>query len=215
MYAAATTAALIDETACTAACCFSQRGCAASLETVTHAFVTCPVLAPVWAWVCDTWAALTDVAPPRETAVLVVGDLSAWSPPPSFLPLWTLFRLAVLHAIWQLRCARNRSLGTASFTAGNVIGLACSQLDTCMCIDWNRINIVERAQVHARIAATSTRPAFTLDAFCRRWCMRDVFARVAGGPEPAPFTLHVCIRCPAHLCAQDTPSSDDDPMDTS
>ena len=43
-------ACFLEETSCAAAACFSDRGLASSLETYSHAFVHCPVVAPAWAW---------------------------------------------------------------------------------------------------------------------------------------------------------------------
>jgi hypothetical protein len=63
--------AMHDQHAAPATVCCSASCCKASLplETLTHAFVECPVVAPVVAWLFQVWQALTRTAPPTPADV--------------------------------------------------------------------------------------------------------------------------------------------------
>lgn len=174
-------ASFLEDTSCGAAACFSERGLPDSLETYTHAFVTCPVLQPVWAWVRARWHALADEQPPLDARALVVGDHTVWAPADASLwPLWTVFRLSVLFAIWTLRCAR-RKPGGAQVTADAAIAKASHSIGRCIRVDWQRVDMAERLYVHIGTSSAPDRPLFTIEDFTARWCVRSVFAHVREG----------------------------------
>ena len=82
-----------------AACPHAQ--CAASVQTLSHMFLACPIAAAVWHWVCLVWAAASGLPPPPVFAsVMLADDARSWFPPPAMRPLWTRLRLATLHALW-------------------------------------------------------------------------------------------------------------------
>jgi hypothetical protein len=60
---------------CSAPCCAQQP------ETLTHALLTCPEVAPAASWLCRLWGHLTGAAPPEEASVLLADDQrGAWRP---------------------------------------------------------------------------------------------------------------------------------------
>lgn len=169
------------EVSCRHPACFAQRGAPGVLETASHALLACPAVAPVWAWVRDTWQLIDSTSPPIAARVLMAGDPSVWSPAdPAHAPLWTLFRLAALHAIWTLRCARERADG-APFDAQAAIALTYRHMRRCARTDWLRTALAERFFVQVRVSAPPREPAFTAQQFQERWCHRGVFAAVVGG----------------------------------
>ncbi|KAL6759363.1 hypothetical protein V8C86DRAFT_2574350, partial [Haematococcus lacustris] len=50
-------------------CRFCQPG---HLETLTHAFLTCPAVVPAWEWVLDVYGRLTGTRPPSGDAMLLL-----------------------------------------------------------------------------------------------------------------------------------------------
>ncbi|KAJ9534648.1 hypothetical protein QJQ45_002935 [Haematococcus lacustris] len=86
------------------ACRFCQPG---HLETLTHAFLTCPAVVPAWEWVLDVYGRLTGTRPPSGDAMLLLsgrptrGEAPPFQPPDSLL--WLRLRVAYLGAVWRLR----------------------------------------------------------------------------------------------------------------
>ena len=96
------------------ACC---SACAAAgeqhmLETLTHTFVTCPVVQPVLSWLLQVAAHLLGgaVPPPADQQpLLILADLPGlWAPQEH--SLWRRLRVAYLGCVWRARC-----LGIATF----------------------------------------------------------------------------------------------------
>ena len=109
-------------------------------ETLTHAFLDCPDVAPVARWLCDTWRELTGVEPPCTAGVLLCDDPRAWPAPPgdSALQLWTRLRVATLGAVWRLRCARGRPDGDARSFAHRAVQDAICTVVGAIRRDWAR-----------------------------------------------------------------------------
>ena len=110
----------------------------ASLETLTHAFLECPAASPAIDWLLATWHQLTGVVVPRCARVLLADDLEAWPDHPTdarTLRLWTRLRVAVLGAMWHVRCSRMAEVG--SF-ARRAISLALHHLLGALHRDWAR-----------------------------------------------------------------------------
>ncbi|KAJ9515010.1 hypothetical protein QJQ45_016988 [Haematococcus lacustris] len=86
------------------ACRFCQPG---HLETLTHAFLTCPAVVPAWEWVLNVYGRLTGTHPPSGDAMLLLsgrptrGESPPFQPPDSLLCL--RLRVAYLGAVWRLR----------------------------------------------------------------------------------------------------------------
>jgi len=147
-----------------AACVCDNPECAAAgtLETVTHAFWTCPAVRPVIQWLRDTWLCLAtdyeddptpDPAPaglaqprpappfavvPDSMDVILADDLEAWPQHPrgrGLLSLWTRLRVATLGAIWEVRCSREEA---AAPFAQRAVALAVQRVRDAIQRDWAR-----------------------------------------------------------------------------
>ena len=183
-------AALAEASACSASGCLAACGTPSSLETVEHAFVACPSVAPVWAWVRGVWAALTGAAPPQVPGDLLGLGPSPWVPAdPDLHWLWLLFRLAVLHAVWVLRCTRDRLRPHGpQFGASDVAAAACVQVHACLRVDWANLGLAGW-RPHPSGSALDSAQQAALSTFRQRWCLRGVFAEVHEGPAGPSFAL--------------------------
>jgi hypothetical protein len=88
---------------CPAPACRAQL----QLETFTHAFVTCPITAPVVAWLFSIYQALTSTTPPEPAQVplVLLADLpGVWTP--KCQRTWQRLRVAFLGCAWQVRCSQ-------------------------------------------------------------------------------------------------------------
>ncbi|KAJ9512027.1 hypothetical protein QJQ45_004586 [Haematococcus lacustris] len=65
------------------ACRFCQPG---HLETLTHAFLTCPAVVPAWEWVLDVYGRLTGTRPPSGDAMLLLSGRPTRGEAPPFQP---------------------------------------------------------------------------------------------------------------------------------
>ncbi len=119
----------------------SHPSCELQLETLTHAFVECPAVAPAAAWLCSVFAAVSGrPPPPADARVLLAADPAVWQPEPSALCfLWVNMRVAFLHAVWQLRC--RRSLTGQAFSAAAVCGAVVAALRAAIRRDWQRVTL--------------------------------------------------------------------------
>jgi hypothetical protein len=178
-------------------------GCSAShaLETLTHAFVDCPEVAPVVDWLIATWALLTHAVVPRCPRVLLADDIEVWPgrpPDPGSLRLWTRLRVAVLGAIWQVRCSRDTAPGV-SF-ARRVVRLAVQHIVDAIRRDWSRtLGDIRLADAGAfcvdwwRGVDMALRP----EIFAVQWATPPLFCRIVGGPPqggvPGPAHLEFLI----------------------
>jgi hypothetical protein len=182
------------------ACC-THAGCQGQLETLSHAFVLCPAVAPAAEWVCRLFAAVAGEPPPPATpAVLLAGDhttaAGGWEPPEDLglARLWLCLRAAYLHAVWQLRC--RRSLADAPFAAAGVCAAVVASVRSSIQRDW-----VRTTQNLVRLAGACPEwfrgrsPTLSLPVFLSRWAPRGALCHVEGaGEEGVPPRLHV------HLC---------------
>jgi hypothetical protein len=77
-------------------------------ETLLHALLECPAVAPALQWAADVWARIEGgTGPPLSPQVWLQGDSGAWKPrDPNLGDLWHALRIAVLAAAWRLRCRR-------------------------------------------------------------------------------------------------------------
>ncbi|KAJ9534115.1 hypothetical protein QJQ45_002113 [Haematococcus lacustris] len=85
-------------------CRFYQPG---HLETLTHAFLTCPAVVLAWEWVLDVYGRLTGTRPPSGDAMLLLSGRPTRGEAPRFQHpdclLWLRLRVACLGAMWRLR----------------------------------------------------------------------------------------------------------------
>ena len=117
------------------ACC-AHPACQGELETLSHAFLLCPAVAPAAEWVCGVFGAVAGCAPPPASArVLLADDDVEWVPPGAD-QVWLALRAAYLHAVWQLRC--RRSLTGVPFSATGVCGAVVAAVSASIRRDWAR-----------------------------------------------------------------------------
>ena len=124
------------------ACC-PAPGCAAagSVETLSHAFLDCPEVRPAIDWLLATWQCLAHVAVPRTAQVLLADDPGGWPDRPQDVPtyrLWTRLRVAVIGAIWRVRCARDEGGAASGSFARRAVSLALHHLLGAIQRDWTR-----------------------------------------------------------------------------
>jgi len=177
-----------------------------ALETLSHAFLDCPAAAPAIDWLIATWAQLTQQPPaPRSARVLLADDLEAWPGYPTdagALALWTRLRVAVLGAIWELRCARPTD--GRSF-ACQAVSLALQHLLGALQRDWARTQGDVRHLDAGGFCLDWWRgvdTVLTVDQFKEQWAKPPLLCRVLGHPpqhrgDPDPRTLELLLR-PGH-----------------
>ncbi len=113
--------------------------------------------------------------------------------------LWLLFRLAVLHAAWVLRCTRDRLRPHGpQFGVYDVAAAACVQVHACLRVDWANPSWPAPSWPAPRLAgwrphssgsALDSAQQAALATFRQPWCLRGVFAEVHEGPAGPSFAL--------------------------
>ncbi|KAJ9506919.1 hypothetical protein QJQ45_002468 [Haematococcus lacustris] len=122
------------------ACRFCQPG---HLETLTHAFLTCPAVVPAWEWVLDVYGRLTGTRPPSGDAMLLLsgrptrGEAPPFQPPDSLL--WLRLRVAFLGAVWRLRSSGAATALQPQQVARRVVEEVIATLTTAVKRDWHRV----------------------------------------------------------------------------
>ena len=161
----------------------THPGCHQQLETLTHALLTCPAVAPAVDWLCALFAAVSgEPAPPAHPQVLLADDCTVWQPQPASLQfLWTNMRLSFLHGVWLLRC--RRSLTHRPFTALEVAGATVRALRAAMQRDWTRAGQdLTRLEPAYREWFRGRDPSLKREQFEGRWAHRGVLCVVQGSP---------------------------------
>ena len=162
------------------ACC-THADCGGVLETLTHAFLTCPAVAPVAPWVCQVFAAAAGgPAPPATAAVLLADNWDGWQPPEGTAQLWTSLRAAFLHTVWQQRC--QRSLAGREFTAAGVCAAVVAAVRAAIQRDWARVtqDLVGLSGA-PREWFRGRDPTLKLDSFRERWGQSGALYMLEGG----------------------------------
>ncbi|KAJ9534914.1 hypothetical protein QJQ45_029577 [Haematococcus lacustris] len=122
------------------ACRFCQPG---PLETLTHAFMTCPAVVPAWEWVLDVYGRLTGTRPPSGDAMLLLSGRPTRGEGPPFQPpdslLWLRLRVAYLGAVWRLRSSGAATALQPQQVARRVVEEVISTLATAVKRDWHRV----------------------------------------------------------------------------
>ncbi|KAJ9515866.1 hypothetical protein QJQ45_008748 [Haematococcus lacustris] len=121
-------------------CRFCQPG---HLETLTHAFLTCPAVVPAREWVLDVYGRLTGTRPPPGDAMLLhsgrptCGEAPPFQPPDSLL--WLRLRVAYLGAVWRLRSSGAATALQPQQVARRVVEEVISTLTTTVKRDQHRV----------------------------------------------------------------------------
>ena len=158
------------------------------VETLTHAFLTCPAVVPVVDWLFDTWRSLTGMALPRRAELLLADDPSFGWPPDAgagALQMWTRLRVCTLGAVWQARCSR---VSSPQSLARRAVTQAVEHLLEAIRRDWQRTQEDVRlldAGAFCNDWWRGVDARLSVDAFVQQWTRPPVFCRVVG-PRPAP-----------------------------
>ena len=184
------------------ACC-AHPACQGELETLSHAFLLCPAVAPAAEWVCRVFGAVAGCVPPPASArVLLADDDVEWVPPGAD-QVWLALRAAYLHAVWQLRC--KRSLTGVPFSATGVCGAVVAAVSASIRRDWARTTEdLVRLSGACPEWFRGRSPARTVAQFQERWAHRNVLCRVimgAGGRRELAlrFSLAHPLPAPHHV----------------
>lgn len=120
---------------CTAQACQQQP----QLETLSHAFVSCPETAALWQWFIGVWQRVQPgAAPPvSDFRLVLLDDTRVWAPPADKVQLWTYLRLLLLESVWMAR--RSSRLSTSSFTAKAAACRFKAELQQQLLSDWARM----------------------------------------------------------------------------
>jgi hypothetical protein len=170
-----------------AECAAGQPPC---LDTITHAFLECPVARRVTGWAAALWVAVTGrEPPPRVQRVWLGGDRQVWDPGPSgHRELWGVLRLAVLFFLWKARCA-GRGEGGAPVGARAIVAQIVQYLRQRIREDAFRAFVLfQRWAVMAKGGAGAV--PLSPEGFAGRWGMRGV---LCGQRLPGASTVPVLL----------------------
>ncbi|KAL6749276.1 hypothetical protein V8C86DRAFT_3112649, partial [Haematococcus lacustris] len=155
------------------ACRLCQPG---QLETLTHAFLTCPAVAPVWEWVLDVYGHLTGTRPPSGDALLLLSGRPTRSEAPPFQPpdslLWLRLRVAYLGTVWRLRSSGAATALQPQMVAQRVAEEVVLTLSSAVKRDWHRVGRDIRVGLCGAVPSTwfrGTDPELGADQFDRLW----------------------------------------------
>jgi hypothetical protein len=171
-----------------------------ALETLSHAFLDCPVVRPAVEWLRALWTAVAGEPPPLQAAVILADDHRIWQPPtPPLRFLWTVLRLQLLHSIWTLRCSR--ALTGGEFTAEAVVALAVQRLRSSMLRDFAWV----RGDPRQAARDPTCFPRRQQDGgdrglFESTWGVRGVLCRIGEGSQGQPrLRLKLSVSHPVAL----------------
>ncbi|KAJ9530847.1 hypothetical protein QJQ45_028863 [Haematococcus lacustris] len=146
------------------------------LETLTHAFLTCPAVAPVWEWVLDVYGHLTGTRPPSGDALLLLSGRPTRSEAPPFQPsdslLWLRLRVAFLGTVWRLRSSGAATALQPQMVAQRVAEEVVLTLSSAVKRDWHRVGRDIRVGLCGAVPSTwfrGTDPELGADQFDRLW----------------------------------------------
>jgi hypothetical protein len=151
---------------CVARACQQQP----QLETLSHAFVLCPEAATLWQWFVGMWQRVQPgTAPPvTDSRLMLLDDISVWSPPADKLQLWTYLRLLLLESVWTTRCSCR--LSNSSFTAKAAACRFKAELQQQMLSDWARMGADVRVGSGVPMAwLRGGNPELSWPAFWAKW----------------------------------------------
>jgi hypothetical protein len=176
---------------CTHPACLHAR----AVETLSHSFLDCPAARPALVWLQDLWEAVAGERPPLDARVLLADDHRVWRPgeEAALGQLWTLLRVAMLHAVWQCRSYRHELVG--SFSAAAVTRVVV-YVRTSIERDWLRAN--EDVRLLSDMPADYFRgrdPQMEMDAFLACWAHRGVLCSIHGGH----LALHLSLQAPVPM----------------
>ena len=152
------------------------------LETLTHALLDCPAVAPALRWLAHLWVRIDGAPqPPLTPAVWLQADPAAWQPQrTSLADLWCTLRVAMLAAAWSWR--QRRVASGVQFGPGDVVSSCVADVRRLVQADWQvaTSSCVAMAGAH-RSWFPGRERSLDLAAFEARWCGGGVVAHVEHG----------------------------------
>lgn len=180
------------------------------LESLSHAFLHCPAVAPAAAWLCSVYAAVSGgAAPPCCPRVLLGDEHAVWRPEPSLQHCWTHLRVSFLHSVWQLRARRSRA--GRPFCPSTVCAATVAAVRAAIQRDWLRAS-----QDLRRLPGTYSEwfrgrnVNISMERFERRWARGGCLCVLEAEAEDTArmalrFTVAVPVAAPA--AAPDAPAA--------
>lgn len=149
------------------ACCAACRaaGRPDQLETLTHAFMDCPAVAPALDWLLNVYLVLTGETALRDPLVLLAD--ADWHWRPTHPAMWRRLRTAFLGCAWALRCDHG-----ADLQARSVAVAVAEALSRGVRRDWRRTLGTVRAEAAGIVPTVWFRgrpPDLSLPAFHKLW----------------------------------------------
>lgn len=172
-----------------------RPNCGATFASLTHCFLQCATAQAAIRWLAATWARIDPAGgPPLQTAaVILAGDTRLWQPSQQGKELWTVLRLATLHALWVCD-------GSMPGVACNATAVACRVIygvRASISQDW--VRVVRDIRQQAGACATWFRgrdPQLQMADFKERWCLGDMLCSVE------EFTQNRAANLRLHFSAQ-------------
>ena len=155
------------------------------LETLQHAFLDCPAVAPALRWVRRLWRRMSGASPPNTAAVWLQGVEGTWAGRGRATDTWRVLRALLLTTVWELRCTRLRT--GRQFGAADVIAAYVERVRRQVEADWQRISssMFDLAGACPTWFCNVHTAVWGLPAFEARWCQNGVIAVVAPPPPGA------------------------------
>jgi hypothetical protein len=185
--------------ACCRAC--ASTGDLAQLETLTHAFMDCPSVAPALDWLLRVYGTLAGEVPPRDALVVLADAHARWRPPD--VTLWARMRVAFLGCAWAARCAPLPRAGAVgggaaappapgpAAAAHALVRRVVDSLTTGVQRDWRRVVSDVRQEAVGSLPTTWFRgrsPSLKPDQFQRLW------PSTGGWFQVQPGVQHLVVR---------------------
>ena len=196
--------------ACRAPACLENH----RLETLSHAFMDCPLSSPVIDWLLSTWLQLSGIQLPRSPDLLLADDLAHWPgdvPPTSTIRLWTFLRVTTLGALWQLRTSQGPCPLQDSSLPRQIIRLAIQHVHDAIARDWLRTQQDLRSLDDGAFCHDWWRGldcSISVTAFATLWATPPFFCNLVGEP---PRNLEQDTRSMEILFPRELPHGDIQP----
>lgn len=169
-------------------CTHPACSAAATVDTLTHRFLECPVVAPVWNWVRRVFAAAAGVPDfDFDSDDVLLNKLALTSAFPAALQsLWQCLRCASLHSISVL--ARRRDTAAIGFAASVVMEDVISVVVAAMRTDAFLLRNAGTPLLEPCGALDA--PCLSLEEFRDKWGRDGVLYRSAGSSVRILFAFH-------------------------
>jgi hypothetical protein len=167
------------------------------VETISHAFLECPLARAVMTWLTRLMAFMDGEAPPASAAVLLLGNPAAWRPRNANLAwVWLHLRVACLHHLFHHReMVGARGHPSSPFA---VVGAVVSDLAVAFHMDLHRVSHLPLRMPGMCADWLRGGRRLTQDIFNSRWLHAGLASRDA--PEPPRFRLSVHFPVPLATC---------------